>query len=138
MLREEKSLRALQGSTDLKACPIAFGFRILGKRWTIEILREMLYGKNKFNELLHSIPSVSPRMLSLRLRELETSHLVEKAVYGETPVRIEYTLSKSGREVIPVMYSAAEFAMKNFPDAVFENGRRRAVRSRSNVLERNK
>ncbi len=132
MLQQEKFLRTLPHSANLRSCPIAYGFKILGKRWTIEIVRELLYGRTKFNELLRSIPGVSPRMLSLRLRELEVSRLVKKTVYSGTPVVIVYALTSSGRDVIPIMYAAAEFSMKNFPEAFFEDGQKRTVE----VMER--
>lgn len=127
MLQQEKFLRALPNYANLRSCPIAYGFRILGKRWTIEIVRELLYGRTKFNELLRSIPGVSPRMLSLRLRELKVCRLVKKNVYSGTPVVIEYALTSSGRDVIPVMYYTAEFSMKNFPEALFEGGQKHTV-----------
>jgi DNA-binding HxlR family transcriptional regulator len=133
MLQQEKFLRALPHSANLRSCPIAYGFRILGKRWTIEIVRELLYGRTKFNELLRSIPGVSPRMLSLRLRELEVSRLVKKNVYSGTPVVIEYALTGSGLDVIPIMYAAAEFSMKNFPEALFEHGQKRTVEVREEI-----
>ena len=127
MLREEKLLRALPDYANLKSCPVAYGFRILGKRWTIEIVRDLLYGRTGFNELLRSIPGISPRMLSLRLRELEVSNLIKKNIYTGTPVRIEYTLTSAGRDAIPVMYAAAEFSMKIFPEALFQDGHRRTL-----------
>ena len=127
MLQEEKLLRALPDYANLKSCPVAYGFRILGKRWTIEIVRDLLYWRTKFNELLRSIPGVSPRMLSIRLTELEVSNLIKKNVYTGTPVRVEYSLTSAGRDTIPVMYAAAEFSIKTFPEALFERGHRRSV-----------
>ncbi len=112
----------LEGYDNLRACPIATGFKTLGKRWTIEIVRELFLGSTRFNELLRNIPGTNPRMLALRLRELEDCSLVERRVFSGTPVKIEYKLTNAGRDTIPVMSAMAEFAMKNFPEVVFEDG----------------
>jgi DNA-binding HxlR family transcriptional regulator len=121
MLNEEKFLQRLPHDPYLSTCPIAYGFKILGKRWTIEIVRELLYGRTRFNELLRNVPGISPRMLSLRLRELETNKLVRRNVDARVPVGIEYTLTNGGRDVIPIMYATAKFSMKNFPEHLFSH-----------------
>ncbi len=114
--------KLLEEYDNLRACPIASGFKILGKRWTIEIVRELFLGRTRFNELLTVIPGINPRMLSLRLKELKDCSLVERHVFTGTPVKIEYKLTNAGRDTIPVMSAMAEFAMKNFPEVVFEDG----------------
>ncbi len=112
----------LEGYNNLRACPIATGFTILGKRWTIEIVRELFLGSTRFNELLRNVPGMNPRMLSLRLRELEDCNLVGRRVFTGSPIKIEYELTNAGRDTIPVMFAMAEFSMKNFPEDVFEDG----------------
>ncbi len=64
-------------------------------------------------------------MLSLRLGELESYGLIGRTVTTNRPVRIKYALTKLGTDVIPVMYAAAAFSMKNFPEEVFEDGKSR-------------
>ncbi|MDA4128909.1 MAG: helix-turn-helix transcriptional regulator [Thaumarchaeota archaeon] len=95
---------------------------MLGKRWTIEITRQLFLGDSKFNELLRNTPGVNPRMLSLRLKELEEYGLVSRSVSNSSPVEIRYELTGIGRDIVPVMYSMAEFTMKNFPVEVFDDG----------------
>jgi DNA-binding HxlR family transcriptional regulator len=126
-LQEEKFLKALDNYDNLKACPIALGFRILGKRWTIEVIRELFLGKTKFNELQKNVPGVNPRMLALRLKELEDVGLIKRDVFPGTPVKIDYSLSQLGRDVIPVMYAMAEFSMKNFSDEIFDDAEGRSL-----------
>ncbi len=116
----------MQGWKKLLACPIATGFRILGKRWTIEIVRELFLGSTKFNELLKNAEGINPRMLSLRLKELEDRGLVQRNVFTGIPVRIQYALTESGRDLIPVMFAMARFSMKNFAEEVFEDGKGRS------------
>ena len=118
-MQEEKFLKSLENYSNLKSCPIPLGFRTLGKRWTIEIIRELMLDKTKFNQLQKNAPGINPRMLALRLRELEEIGIVGRKVFSGTPVQIEYSLTDLGRDVIPVMYAMTEFSMKNFPDDDF-------------------
>ncbi len=76
---------------------------ILGKRWTGLIIRVMENGPYRFNELLKIITPVSDRLLTERLRELEAEGLVERAVYPESPVRIEYSLTEKGHSMKHVL-----------------------------------
>ncbi|MBI3966690.1 MAG: helix-turn-helix transcriptional regulator [Chloroflexi bacterium] len=69
---------------------------IIGKRWTGLILRALLPGPRRFGELTETVEGLSGRMLSERLKELELAGIVERRVYPETPVRIEYALTSKG------------------------------------------
>ena len=124
-MQEHEFLRSLSTYTNLSGCPIATTFKILGKRWTIEIVRELFLGQTRFNELLKNVPGINSRMLSLRLEELEEYGLIGRTVSTARPLRIKYALTKLGTDVIPVMYAAAEFSMKNFPEEVFQDGKSR-------------
>ncbi|MDV3293842.1 MAG: helix-turn-helix transcriptional regulator [Nitrososphaerales archaeon] len=121
-MQEGEFLKSLQDYTNLSGCPIATGFKILGKRWTIEIIREILLGSVKFNGIHRAVPGINPRMLSLRLKELVDHGLVKRTVSAGTPVDIRYSLTKSGQDLIPVMFAMAKFSMKNFPEMVFRDG----------------
>lgn len=125
-MQQDEFLRSLSTYTNLSACPIATTFKILGKRWTVEIVRELFLGLTRFNELLENVPGINSRMLSLRLEELENHGLVVRSVTPTRPIRISYTLTKLGNDVIPVMFAAAEFSMKNFPEEVFGDGKSRS------------
>lgn len=125
-MQETDFLRSLKDYTNLSECPIATGFRALGKRWTIEVVRQLLLGDTKFNQLLKSLPGVNPRILALRLKELEDYGLVIRSVYTGTPVKIDYSLSREGMDLVPVMFAMAEFSMKNFAEMVFEDAKPRS------------
>src|ERR671930_476713 len=77
----------------MKACPIENTFKIIGKKFTVLILRNMINGRqNRFNQLLNSIEQGNPKTLTIRLREMEKSGLIKRKVYfHETPVRKEYS-----------------------------------------------
>ena len=70
---------------------------LIGRRWTGAILRAMLVGVSRFSDLTGTIPGLSDRMLSERLKELESEGLLVRLVIPETPVRIEYHLTEKGR-----------------------------------------
>lgn len=78
-------------------CPrLAKAMDLIGKRWTGLILYQLLDGPQRFNEIESALP-VSGRLLSERLKELEKEGLVERRVYSEVPVRVEYSLTDKGR-----------------------------------------
>ena len=84
-------------------CPVAMAAEILCSRWTMVLLRELVAGSTRFNELRRGVPRMSPALLSKRLKDLEAAGIVvRRKVAGEADV-FEYTLSESGRELEPVI-----------------------------------
>jgi DNA-binding HxlR family transcriptional regulator len=83
---------------------------ILGKRWTGLIIKALMDGPRRFNELLKIVELVSDRLLTERLRELEAEGLVERTVYPESPVRIEYSLTEKGQAMKSVVDAIQEWA----------------------------
>ncbi|GLX65879.1 winged helix-turn-helix transcriptional regulator [Paenibacillus glycanilyticus] len=78
---------------------------ILGKKWTGLIIRVMLGGPKRFKEIKEQIPEMSDKMLTDRMKELESQSIVKRTVYPEMPVRIEYELTPKGHELQPVIES---------------------------------
>jgi DNA-binding HxlR family transcriptional regulator len=85
---------------------------LIGQRWSGAIVREMLSGASRFSELRHAIPDISDRMLCARLKRLETEGIVERRVFAETPVRVEYQLTSKGRSLEHVFATVAEWAYR--------------------------
>lgn len=83
---------------------------IVGRRWSAAILRSMFAGATRFGEIQESIPDLSNRMLSERLKELEAEGVVEREVTPSTPVRVEYRLTQKGRELGPVVEALSQWA----------------------------
>ena len=110
---------------ELKACPIETTFRIIGKRWTVLIIREILRGHTQFNRFMENIEGISPKVLTERLRELERLGIVKRRIVSEYPVKIEYSLSDLGKGFEPVLLSAASFSMKYMPKTIFKDGKPR-------------
>lgn len=114
---------AITPPEELKRCPIDNTFRIIGKKFTVLILRNMIYSKQKhFNEFLNSIDRINPNTLSTRLREMEKNKIIERKIFHETPVRIEYSLTEKGKELLPILDQMAAFSMKHAPE-IFKNNK---------------
>jgi DNA-binding HxlR family transcriptional regulator len=106
----------------LKSCPIDNTFRIIGKKFTVLILRNMIYsGQNHFNQFLNTIEGINPNTLSTRLREMEKNKIIERKIFHETPVRIEYSLIEKGKELLPILDQMAAFSMKHAPEIFRDN-----------------
>ncbi|MBX6395841.1 MAG: helix-turn-helix transcriptional regulator [Alicyclobacillaceae bacterium] len=92
-------------------CPrFEAAFALLGKRWTGLIIRALMSGPKRFSEMAEIIPNMSDRMLAERFKELEEAGIVNRHVYPETPVRIEYELTEKGKALGPVMDAVQEWA----------------------------
>lgn len=83
---------------------------LIGRRWTGAILRALLSGVERFGDLTQTIPGLSDRMLSERLKELEAEGVVTRTVIPETPVRIEYRLTEKGRALSSVVEALSAWA----------------------------
>ena len=91
-------------------CPIYHqAVELIGRRWTGAILRSMLAGATRFSDITASIPSLSDRLLSERLKELESHGIVTRTVIPQTPVRIEYRLTEKGRDLSGVVEAISEW-----------------------------
>jgi DNA-binding HxlR family transcriptional regulator len=89
--------------------------QLLGKRWTALLLEALLQGPQRFCELTTSVEGLSDRVLSDRLRELETEGIVERIVYPHIPVRVEYQLTDKGRALAPVVQAIHKWAEEWIP-----------------------
>lgn len=83
---------------------------LIGGRWTGSVIQLLLNGRMRFAELRDAIPDISDRMLSERLRELETEGIVDRIVVPETPVRVEYELTEKGRALEQALASLGRWA----------------------------
>jgi DNA-binding HxlR family transcriptional regulator len=81
--------------------------RVLGGKWTIMIIWQLIRRTTRFNELKKAIPGITQHMLTSHLRDLEADGIVARTVYAEVPPRVEYALTDHGRSLEPVMRSLA-------------------------------
>ena len=88
---------------------------IIGRRWTGAIIRALLAGDTRFSQIRSTIPGLSDRLLSERLKELEAEGIVERRVLADTPVRIEYHLTTKGEDLADVVQAASAWAEQWLP-----------------------
>ena len=88
---------------ELPACPVETTLSLIGDKWKVLILRDLMPGTKRFGELKKSIGSVSQKVLTAQLRAMEDSGLVHREVYAEVPPRVEYSLTALGRSLQPIL-----------------------------------
>lgn len=93
-------------------CPVRRTAEIIGRKWTTLIVRDLLPGKRRYSELARSISGISPKVLSDRLRELETLGLVTRTVFPTVPPTTEYQLTERGRKLEDVIRAMYEFGLQ--------------------------
>jgi DNA-binding HxlR family transcriptional regulator len=123
--RKCSMIETIYNSPELKSCPIETTFKIIGKKWTVIIIREMFRGTTQFNRFLENIDGITPKVLTERLRELEKLGIVRRRIVSEYPIRVEYEMTDLGKEFEPVLLAAASFSMRNMPKIVFKDGKSR-------------
>lgn len=97
-------------------CPIAGFLDLLGDRWTLLVIRDLLlFGKRRYGEFLTSPEKIPTNILAERLRRLEAAGVVRKVPYQTTPLRHEYRLTRMGADLLPVLRALAEWANQHLP-----------------------
>lgn len=94
---------------EMPACPVATTVQLIGSKWKLLILRDLLSRPWRFNELRRDLEGVSQKVLTDSLRALEADGIVRRTVYPEVPPRVEYSLTELGRSLQPILD-----AMKNW------------------------
>lgn len=116
-------------ANNIKCCPIDHTFSLIGKRFTVHILRDMMmFDKTRFNQMLDSIEGANPKTLSIRLKEMEQTGLILRSVYDETPIRVEYQLTEKGKQLRPILEQMAAFSLRFCSDVVFKDKKPRTLR----------
>lgn len=111
-----------------KICPVEIVSGILVKKWTILILRDIgLLKMNRFNQILRSLPGLTPRVLTLRLKELEINGLIHPVIITEKPRVVEWNLTTKGWDTIPILMDLITFGAKWYPEEIFEDCRVRGL-----------
>jgi DNA-binding HxlR family transcriptional regulator len=108
-------------------CPIRTSLGILGKKWTILIIRDIGVRKiNRFNRILESIAGLTPRLLSMRLKELEKEGLIECIEKKKSStMMVLWRLTEKGKDTLPILMQMVAFSSKWYADLIFEDKRPR-------------
>ena len=95
----------LKSKKELPACPVETTLTLIGDKWKVLILRDLMPGTKRFGELKKSVGNVSQKVLTVQLRAMEESGLVHREVYAEVPPRVEYSLTELGKSLKPILDS---------------------------------
>ena len=109
-------------------CPIATSLGVLGKKWALLVIRDIAMRRTeRFSELMGTIPGITQRVLSRRLKELSAAGIIEKVEDEGSPRRIRWQLTEKGWDALPILMSYVSFGSKWFPGTVFADHRARKV-----------
>ncbi|GJM59198.1 helix-turn-helix domain-containing protein [uncultured Dubosiella sp.] len=88
---------------ELPACPVETTLMLIGNKWKVLILRDLMEGTRRFGQLKKSVGNVNQKVLTAQLRSMEQDELLTRKVYAEVPPRVEYTLTVRGRSLKPIL-----------------------------------
>lgn len=87
----------------LPACPVETTLSLISDKWTVIIIRDLLTGTKRFNELMRSVTGITQKVLTSHLRNMEANGLLIRKVYPEVPPKVEYTLTETGYSLKPIL-----------------------------------
>jgi DNA-binding HxlR family transcriptional regulator len=127
--RSHKQLKSPFVDVDFAQCPVETSLGVLGKKWTMAIIRDIgAYGVDRFNRLLKSLPGIPTKVLATRLRQLEQEGFIKKYVEKSVPPKIvRWSLTEKGVDAIRVAMMLAVFGSKWYADRVFDDKRPRRM-----------
>lgn len=94
-------------------CPIMGTIAMISDKWKVLIIYKLCLGTMRFNELMRALEGITQRVLTNQLRELEADGLVKRKIYAEVPPRVEYSLTKVGHTLVPVLKTFEQWASEN-------------------------
>ena len=95
--------------TELPACPVEITMGLIGDKWKVLIIRDLLTGTKRFGELKKSLSGITQKVLTNNLRQMESSGLISRKVYAEVPPKVEYSLSDIGLSLKPILDSMVQW-----------------------------
>lgn len=96
-------------------CPVACSLDVIGDRWTLLVVRDLLSGKHRFGDFLGSSEHIPTNILAERLKRLESAGLIEARAYSEHPPRYEYYLTERGEALGPVLKAVGSWGLEQYP-----------------------
>jgi DNA-binding HxlR family transcriptional regulator len=109
-------------------CPVDRTLNLINKKWSVQIIRDLFFGKKHFKEFKEGKPKLSNKVLSNCLKELEENGLVEKKVINTTPVTTEYYLTEYGRSMNRIIYELAMFTLHDENDNSYSSETRESLK----------
>ncbi len=143
---DEKEDCIIRPQVKIVNCPIKTSLGVLGKKWTMLIIRDIGFLKiRRFNRILESIPGLTPRVLSMRLKELEREGIIKCKELRTDHVMILWSLTEKGEDILPILLMLTAFGSKWYSEFVFEDKKPRRLdevfsqpETRQRIIEYNK
>jgi DNA-binding HxlR family transcriptional regulator len=95
-------------------CEVETTLKVIGGRWKVLIIRELMAGIKRFGQLQRSLPGITQKMLTQQLREMEEDGIIHREVYPQIPPKVEYSLTPLGETLQPILYAMHEWAIQRF------------------------
>ena len=130
-LQNEDIMYRIEG---MKRCPLDNTSKLIGKKFTLLILRNMMSNQTRFNQFIETIEGMNPKTLSTRLKEMEKNGLISRKIYHETPIRIEYFLTEKGSALKSILDQMVTFSVQFCPKDVFKDGKPRKYEEISKIV----
>jgi DNA-binding HxlR family transcriptional regulator len=109
-------------SARAKQCPVGMDLAALGKKWTFHILMDIgMMEIDRFNQILRSLPGLTPRVLIMRLNELQECGLIQAIIIQEKPRLVRWKLTEKGRDTVPILEGYTSYVAKWHPNASLKN-----------------
>jgi DNA-binding HxlR family transcriptional regulator len=143
---DEKEECVIRPQVKIVNCPIKTSLGVLGKKWTMLIIRDIGFLKiRRFNRILESIPGLTPRVLSMRLKELEGEGIIKCKEVKKDHVMILWSLTEKGEDILPILLMLTAYGSKWYSEFIFEDKKPRRLdevfslpETRQRILEYNK
>lgn len=111
-----------------ESCPIRMSLGCLGRKWALPVLYDVAFQRDiTFSQILHLNPELTPRVLSMRLRDLQREGLIERLADAADKRKIHYQPSKKGRDAVPILTALIQYSAKYHADKVFEDKKPREL-----------
>lgn len=94
-------------------CEVETTLKVIGGRWKVLIIRELMAGVKRFGELQRALPGITQKMLTQQLREMEEDGIVHREIYAQIPPKVEYSLTPLGASLQPILYAMHEWAVQH-------------------------
>ena len=101
----------MENEKKMPQCPVEMTLQLIGEKWKVLIIRDLMEGTKRFNELMRSVTGISQKVLTSHLRAMEKAGLVNRKVFAEVPPRVEYSLTETGLSLKPILDSMVAWGM---------------------------
>ena len=115
---DSKNSGKVGGADARSPCPVACSLDLLGDKWTLLVVRDLLLGKQTYSEFQRSPEGIPTNILAERLKRLQAAGIIDKTEYQQRPVRYAYRLTEKGRDLQPVLLAMIDWGNKHIPGTV--------------------